>query len=117
MLADELTVPEDDLALQEIDNYPEGGKVSDGEHGDNEETVSEAPHHVFTAVSYALVSSDHGLGGKTSRGTPDFFPSKISKKAMEKFFIEAEINGDNFHCILPQPMFTANNPPSRHIMV
>ncbi|GMN59394.1 hypothetical protein TIFTF001_028483 [Ficus carica] len=89
---------------EEIDNYLERGKVSGRERGDSEETVSEALHHVFTAVSYALVSSDHGLGGKTSRGTSDFFPSMISKKAMEKSFVEAKINGDNFHCILPQPM-------------
>ncbi|GMN68116.1 hypothetical protein TIFTF001_037170 [Ficus carica] len=60
---------------------------------------------------------DHGLGGSTSRGMPNFFPSKISKKAMERAFVEAEIIVDNFHCILPKPPLTANNPPPGHIAV
>lgn len=117
VLVDKLSIPEDNLVLQEINNYPKGGKVSGGERGDNEETILEAPHHIFTAVSYALVTVDHGVGGSTSRGTPDFFHSQISKMATEKAFVEAEINGDNFHCIHPQSAFTVNNPPLGHITI
>ncbi|GMN58359.1 hypothetical protein TIFTF001_027468 [Ficus carica] len=36
---------------------------------------------------------------------------------MEKAFVEAEINGNHFHCILLEPSFTANNPPLRHVAV
>lgn len=117
LLANELTLLEYDLVLPQIDIYPESVETSGGELVDKEDTVSEASHYVFTTVNCVLVSGDHGLGGSTSRGTSNFFLSKIFEKAMERAFVEAEINIDNFHCILPKLDLTANNPPPGHIAV
>lgn len=117
VLADDPTIPNDDLILQEIDNYLEGIAADEGEVKDSEKTISELQHHIFTVMNYAFVTSGHGVKSSSMKGTLDCFPSKISKRAMEKAFVEAEINGDHFHCILLEPSFTANNPPPRHVAV
>lgn len=46
-LTDELTVPDDDSILREIDNYPEGGDLKGEGNGDSEETIMEPPRQRF----------------------------------------------------------------------
>lgn len=89
VLANKSTVPDDDSILQEIDNYLEGGEAVGEKSGDSEKTTLEPPRHMFMAVNYASVSGDHGARSSAARGTSDFFPSNISKRAMEKAFVKS----------------------------
>lgn len=72
-LTDELTVPDDDSILREIDNYPEGGDLKGEGNGDSEETIMEPPRQRFTTASYTIVTGNHSSSGGRVNNTLYFF--------------------------------------------